>query len=252
MNRDLRLFPSGVRILFIAVMGLLALLPGSAAAALGERYVDPEWGYTIRGPEGWEARPHAMEGISLVYLGSAYEGFYANLSVVALPEPIEVTPKFVEQMVRNLEAQMEIAAGDASQSGLRGDPDEARPRGFRVARRTIAPVGGVDAAYLEASFHQNVNGGTRELRQLQVVIPGVQSHFILTYTAGTEVFEDALPDIQAAVNSFTPAVGPVTSTGGSPWFARRAGLLFALLALIACTTLVLLAIQRRRRGSRIP
>lgn len=252
MNQDRRALSSGVRMLLIAAMGLLAVLAGSARqarAALGERYVDPEWGYTIRGPEGWELRPRMVEGVSLVYLGNAYEGFHPNLNVVVFPEPIEVTPQYVEQMVRNLEARMESSADDEPQSGRGGGVSGPRTRDYRVARRSIAPVGGADAIYLEASFQQTANGQTKAFRQLQIVIPGVQSHFVLTYTARAEVFEDALPDIQAAVNSFTPAIGPVRGAGGSPWFARRGGL---ALALLAGAILVALAIQRRRRGSSMP
>ncbi len=251
MNHDRRAFHAGVRVLLIAVMGLIAALPGTARqamAALGERYVDPDWGYTIRGPEGWEPRPRMIEGISLVYLGGAYEGFHGNLNVVVFPEPIEVNPQFLEKMVRDLEARMEISADDDSRSAQTGGAGEAHPRGYRVTRGTIAPVAGADAAYIEASFQQTVKGRTKAFRQLQIVIPGFQSHFVLTYTARAEVFEDALPDIRAAVNSFTP---PVESVVGTPWFGGRVALL-ALVVLVAGTILAALAARRRRRGSHIP
>ncbi|MFQ5456889.1 MAG: hypothetical protein ACE5FC_00340 [Myxococcota bacterium] len=226
-----------------AILGaLLALSTGisgsgrAAPAGLGERLTDPASGYTLRGPAGWEARRGALEGVSLVFLGPAEGGFAANLSVVVVPEVITPTPRLVEQLARNLEAKMR---GRKPAEG--GAPD------FRVTRRRVAPVAGADAAYLESAFTRERPGGPAAFRQLQVIVPGPGEHYVLTYTARAEAFDAWLPVIRAAVNSFTPGLGPARAEPPTPWHGRRATrVLVGLMGVI----LLGLALRQRRRGSR--
>jgi hypothetical protein len=231
---------------------LLAPAP-SPPEALGERYTDPETGYTLRPPRGWEARPHPFEKVSVVFAGPVFGGFSANLNVVVLPGRIEVNPGLVASLARKLETKFErkqeaAGAGDGSVPTGAG-----KPMGYRITRRGITRLAGMDAAYLEARYEEARDGGGSDaFRQFQVIAAGPVQHYILTYTAREEAFAASLTGVQASINSFTPALGPphlpLLPAGRLGRFA------LALVAVLAGVLLVLAWRARgiRKRGGRPP
>ncbi len=231
---------------------LLAPAP-SQPEALGERFIDPETGFTLRPPRGWEALPHPFEKVSVVFTGPAFEGFVANLNVVVLPGRIEVNPGFLASLARRLEKEFEgkqEAAGTGQGSIEMG---AGKPRDYRITRRGITPLAGTDAGYLEARYEEaHEGGGSHAFRQFQVIVPGPVQHYVLTYTAREEAFVASLAEVQASVSSFTPALGPPPSPPLSRgWLARFA---LALVAVLAGVLLVLAwkAGGTRKRSGRPP
>jgi hypothetical protein len=232
---------------------LLAILLSPSAVslgALGERFTDPESGYTIRPPQGWEERAQPLEAVSVVFGGPSFEGFSANLNIVILPGRIEVTPPFLADLARRLRAEFESAEAGVRTGGVAAPAGNRTPRRYRITRRGITRIAGAKGAYLEARYEEGRrDGGVDVFRQFQVVVPGPVEHYVLTYTARAEAFEASLAEVQASVNSFTPALGPPRAAGGPAGWLGRFGL--ALLAAIAGVLIVLArraAGGRRRRG----
>ncbi|MDP3937042.1 MAG: hypothetical protein Q8R92_02770 [Deltaproteobacteria bacterium] len=208
----------------LSVVLLTLLFAG--AVSLGERYADAELGFTMRGPAGWQIRPQPAEQVSVVFLGPTHDGFTSNLNVVVIGEIIETTVQGLGRVARDLDQRMEKMEGI---------------RDYLIVRSGITPVGGVRAIYIESAFEREVSGEVQRFKQLQTLIPGPGGHSIITYTARSEIFESAVADAQAAMNSFT---APLESPGGGPPGWRG---VFLALGAAALGGLTLAWWSRRRR-----
>jgi hypothetical protein len=177
----------------LAVIGALALAPGTRAAELG---------FPV--PAGWlDVSPTAPDenfarlpaelartlrgGSFRVFafdLAHASNGFTPSLNVVAIPRTLRVTSSNREEAVREVFAglQQEIPTARLVESG-------------------ILSVSGVNA--LRMVYDSDVGG--RALRQMALVVPGKPQSAVVTYAALRTQFDALRPAFEAHAASITGA-----------------------------------------------
>ena len=209
MNAGVHAARTGRRAALLLVVAAAACLASSTAgAALGERYIDPANGFSIRPPRGWEVLPNPAAGVSVAFRGPREGDFAPSINVAVLPTPLEITPQALRRTVDDLQAQF---AGTSPP--LAKDLAEQVPviSNYRVINARIVTLYDGNAGFLESAYDEGAGDARKRLRNFQVMAPGAGCHYVLTYTAPADRYEATLKEAHESVNSFAGGAAPAGS-----------------------------------------
>lgn len=236
-----------------AALGLLvalaaALAPSPGAAALGERYVDPENGFSIRSPQGWEVLPKPAAGVSVAFRGPREGDFAPSINVAVLPTPLSITPQALRRTVDELQAQFAGSSPPPLAKGLAGMVPPIS--NYRVTNARMVTLFGANAGFLESSYDQDAGAGRIRVGNFQVILSGIGCHYVLTYTAPADRYDRFVKEAHDSVNSFAAGTAPEgAGAPGKPWYAygQVVGAVLGMVFLMGFMGFLMRRTRRRRR-----
>jgi hypothetical protein len=221
-----------------------ALAPTVVWAALGERWIDPATGFSIRPPQGWEVLPGPAPGVSVAFRGPREEAFSPSINVAVIPTPLEITPQTLRRTVDELQAQF---GGDAPSPGAKDLTGKAPPVSrYHVTNARIVTLFGGKAGFLEASYAQAMGTGRASLRNFQVILSGSGSHTVITYTALADRYDQFVVDARASVNSFAAGAAPPGAAAAQKRWTDMGQLVGTVLAMVFLIGFMVFLMRRTR------
>lgn len=243
LNRSRR---PGAAALLLALAAALA--PCLAAGALGERYVDPANGFSIRPPQGWAILPNPAPGVSVAFRGPRQGDFAPSINVAVLSTPLEITPQALRRTVDELQAQFAGAAPPPLLKELAGRVPPIS--NYRVMNARMVTLYGGTAGFLESAYDQGAGNARKPVRNFQVIVSGVGCHYVITYTAPADGYDRFVKEAHDSVNTFTAGAGQA-GAGEKPlrWYdyGKPVGMTLGLLLMIGFMVFLWRRAARRRR-----
>jgi len=240
------LVPALVVVLHAAPEGNLA--PAVARTALGERWVAPGTGFSIRPPQGWEVLPQPAPGVSVAFRGPREGDFAPSINVAVLPTPLAITPQAIRRTVDELQAQF---GGDSPPPLAKGLPAEAPPiSNYRVTNARMVTLFGANAGFLESNYDQGKGNGLIHIRNFQVIVSGPGCHYVLTYTAPADLYDRFVNDAHDSVNSFVAGAGPEAARPPEKRWYEMGQVVGTLLGMVVLIGFMIFLMRWARRRSR--
>ena len=241
---SVRIRPLSGLLLALAV----ALAPSPGFGELGERFVDPGNGFSIRPPQGWVVLANPAAGVSVAFRGPQEGDFAPSINVAVLPTPLEITPQVIRRAVDELRAQFEGGSPPPLAKDIAGQVPPIS--NYRVTNGRIVTLFGGNAGFLESTYEQGDGNRRNRVRNFQTIVSGAGCHYVITYTAPENRYDRYLGLAHDSVNSFTAGAAP-RGAGAPPrrWtdYGQPVG---AVLSLILITGFMMFLWRRAKRRRR--
>lgn len=242
---------SGLRLPAAGLLLAVALAPSPGFGELGERFVDPGNGFSIRPPQGWVVLANPAPGVSVAFRGPQEGDFAPSINVAVLPTPLEITPQAIRRAVDELRAQF----GGESPPPLAKDIAGQVPpiSNYRVTNGRIVTLFGGNAGFLESTYEQGAGDRRIRVRNFQVLVSGPGCHYVLTYTAPADRYDRFAKEAHDSVNTFTGGAGPA---GSEPrrkrWtdYGPEVGTVLGWVLVVGIFVYMWRRVKRRRRRRR--